>query len=310
MREYAGVKRVAVVGAGTIGASWATYFLSRGLEVSVSDPAPQGEAKVRKFVEDAWPVMSRLGLSDGASIDNLRFDAKLENALESVQFVQENALEKEEFKIDLFEKMGAVTGQDVILASSSSALLVTRYQSRCRFPERCVLGHPFNPPHLIPLVEVVGGEQTAPEATAQAVKFYDAIGKKAILLNKEIAGHVANRLQSALWEEAVRLLADGVAGVEEIDAAIAYGPGIRWALMGPYLTFHLGGGQGGLGYWMDNISRLGSFMSPEVREKMISGVTAETKGRSITQLAQERDERLLELLTMLQKTEHLNPGRD
>jgi carnitine 3-dehydrogenase len=294
------IRRVGVVGTGLIGASWAAYFLAKGLEVSATDPAPQAEGFLRRFVETAWPTLQTLGMADGATIDRLSFDGDMKRALDDVDFVQESGPEREAVKIDLFAAIDAAAPSAAIIASSSSGLLMSRLQSRCRLPERCVLGHPFNPPHLIPLVEVVGGALTSPVSIERALAFYKAIGKWPIRLNKEIAGHVANRLQGALWKEAASLVADGVVDVADVDAAIAQGPGLRWALMGPLLTLHLGGGAGGLRYFFDNISKLqpgdpigSTVMSPELIDLLIAGVDAEAAGRSIDDLARERDRRLV-----------------
>ncbi len=215
----AGVRRVAVIGAGTIGASWAANFLARGLAVTASDPAPEGEAFLRRYVAEAWPVLSRLGLAPDASPDRLTFTRDPLEAVIDADFVQESGPEREDAKIELFRRLDAVLGGEVVIASSSSGLLISRLQAGCRYPGRCVIGHPFNPPHLIPLVEVVGGAATSPDVIARAMAFYAALGKKPIHIRKEVAGHLANRLQAALWREAVHLVAEGVAEVADVDAA-------------------------------------------------------------------------------------------
>jgi 3-hydroxyacyl-CoA dehydrogenase len=196
---------------------------------------------------------------------------------------------------------------EVVIASSSSGLLITRLQADCAHPERCLIGHPFNPPHLIPLVEVVGGERTAPAAIERALAFYRAIGKRPIHIRREVAGHVANRLQAALWREAVHLLAAGVASVADIDAAISEGPGLRWALMGPHLTFHLAGGSGGIAHFLEQLGppleswwdELGSpRLTPEIGRALAAGVMAEAGDRDIAALAAERDRFLVDLLAL------------
>jgi carnitine 3-dehydrogenase len=301
----AGVRRVAVIGAGTIGASWAAAFLARGLDVTASDPAPEGEAFLRRYVADAWPVLTRLGLAVGASRDRLTFIRDPLVAVSGADFVQESGPEREDAKIALFRELDSALAAEIVIASSSSGLLISNLQKACRYPGRCVIGHPFNPPHLIPLVEVVGGALTTPEAIARSIAFYAGIGKKAIHIRKEVAGHLANRLQAALWREAVHLVAEGVADVADVDAAIAYGPGLRWAIMGPHLTFHLAGGVGGMtqfmnhfagplqGWWRD----LGDpTLTPELRARIIEGVAAEADGRSIAALAAERDRILVKVL--------------
>lgn len=214
------VRRVGVVGTGLIGASWAAYFLSKGLEVSATDPSPQAEEFLRRSVETAWPTLRQLGMAEGATMNRLSFDGDIKRALDGVEFVQESGPEREAVKIALFAEIDAAVPPAAVIASSSSGLLMSRLQSNCRFPERCVLGHPFNPPHLIPLVEVVGGALTAPAAIERALAFYKAIGKWPIRLNKEIAGHVANRLQGALWKEAASLVADGVVDVADVGKSV------------------------------------------------------------------------------------------
>ena len=238
------VRRVAVIGAGTIGASWAAYFLSRGLSVTASDPAPNGEAFICDYVRTAWPTLERLGLAPGASTEGLRFERDPVAAVEGAEFVQESAPEREDMKVELFERLDRAVPPEVILASSSSGILISNIAARCRHPERCIIGHPFNPPHMIPLVEVVGGKRTSPAVVERALAFYREIGKHPIHIRKEVRGHLVNRLQAALWREAIHLVNDGVASVADVDAGIAYGPGLRWAIMGPHLLFHLAGGVG------------------------------------------------------------------
>ncbi|MEB3098276.1 3-hydroxyacyl-CoA dehydrogenase NAD-binding domain-containing protein [Achromobacter sp. D10] len=305
------IRRVAIVGAGTIGASWAALFLARGLEVVVSDPAPDAESLTRARVQAAWPVLAELGhVLPGASADALRFEPELEAALAGADFVQENAPEREDFKTNLFARMDAVLPPHVIVASSSSGLIMSRLQSQCRHASRFVIGHPFNPPHLIPLVEVVGGEQTSADTIDRCIAFYRSLGKYPIRLNKEVPGHIANRLQAALWREAIHLAAENVASVADIDAAVSQGPGLRWALFGPHMTFNLGGGAGGLANFMDHLlgpvqtwwDDLGApDVTPELQQRLISGVNAEAGTRSIADLVQARDAQLTALLKTLRR---------
>ncbi|NMK48329.1 3-hydroxyacyl-CoA dehydrogenase NAD-binding domain-containing protein [Achromobacter sp. Bel] len=303
------IRSVAIVGAGTIGASWAALFLAHGLDVVVSDPAPDAEPQTRARVQAAWPVLTELGrVVDGASADSLRFEPDLATALAGVDFVQENAPEREDFKIDLFARMDAILPPHVIVASSSSGLIMSRLQSRCRHAGRFVIGHPFNPPHLIPLVEVVGGEQTSADTIDRSIAFYQAMHKFPIRLNKEVPGHIANRLQAALWREAIHLAAENVASVADIDAAVSQGPGLRWALFGPHMTFNLGGGAGGLANFMDHLlgpvqtwwDDLGApQVTPELQRRLIEGVNAEAGQRSIADLVEKRDAQLTALLKTL-----------
>ncbi|WP_151633218.1 3-hydroxyacyl-CoA dehydrogenase NAD-binding domain-containing protein [Noviherbaspirillum aerium] len=305
MSEFREVKTVAVVGTGVIGASWAAYFLAQGLDVRCTDPSPGAEEKLRDAVRRHWPSLERLGVAAGASPERLSFHAGLEAALDGADFVQENGPENEQLKIELFQRMDALLPPDVLLASSSSGLLMSRVQSACRHPGRVLLGHPFNPPHMIPLVEVIGGEQTSAEAVAQAMAFYTRIGKRPIHPRKEVKGHIANRLQAALWREAFHLVEQGVASVSDIDTAIAYGPGLRWALMGPFVNLHLSGGEGGMRHLLDHLgppienwwADLGApSITPELKEKIVAGVDEELGARKQHALASERDQLLIGLL--------------
>ena len=246
----------------------------------------------------------------GATPDTLRFEPDLATALQGVDFVQENAPEREDFKTDLFARMDALLAPHAIVASSSSGLIMSRLQARCQHAERFVIGHPFNPPHLIPLVEVVGGKQTSDATIERCIAFYRQLGKHPIRLNKEVPGHIANRLQAALWREAIHLAADNVASVADIDAAVSQGPGLRWALFGPHMTFNLGGGAGGLANFMDHLlgpvqtwwDDLGSpEVTPELQRRLIDGVNAEAGTRSIADLVETRDAQLTALLKILQR---------
>ena len=303
------MRQVAVIGAGTIGASWAAYFLSRGYSVAASDPASNGEEFIKGYIATAWPALTRLGLAPGASPERLRFERDPVAAVKGAEFVQESAPEREDMKVDLFERLDRALPPEVILASSSSGILISKIAARCRHPERCVIGHPFNPPHMIPLVEVVGGERTAPATIERALAFYREIGKRPIHIRKEVPGHLVNRLQAALWREAIHLVAEGVASVADVDAGIAYGPGLRWAIMGPHLTFHLAGGVGGMTHFMPHLGvplardwwpALGNpQLTPAVQKQIIDGVAEEAAGRDIPELAAERDRCLIAILEAL-----------
>lgn len=302
---------IAIVGTGLIGSSWAAFFLARGYRVQATDPAPDAEARLRAYVDRVWPALEQLGCAAGASRENLHFNSDLATAVRGVEFVQESGPEREDLKVELFRTLDALVPPDVLLASSSSGLTMTALQARCAHPERCVIGHPFNPPHLIPLVEVVGGRATSADTVERACAFYARLGKRPIRLHRELPGHAANRLQAALWREAVHLVDTGVLSVEDADAAVAWGPGLRWALMGPHLVFHLGGGAGGMEHFLQHLA--GPFsrwwedlgrpeLTPELRARLIAGVQAESKGRTIAQLEAERDAALLALLALRQKS--------
>ena len=299
------IRHVAVVGTGVIGASWAAFFLARGLDVTATDPAPGAEQRLREAVQRHWPTMQRMGLADGASPERLRFDAELERALDGCDFVQESGPERADFKADLYARMDAATPSRVLLASSSSGLPVSGMQARCKTPQRVVLGHPFNPPHLIPLVEVGGGDATSADSIQRAMDFYAALGKRPIHVRREIAGHIANRLQAALWREAFHLVDQGVASVSDIDTAISQGPGLRWALMGPFMNLHLSGGQGGMQHLLEHLGGpieswwrdLGNpAMTAALKDSVVQGV-AEARGmRREEELERTRDELLTDLI--------------
>jgi carnitine 3-dehydrogenase len=300
------IERVTVVATGVIGASWTTCFLARGLTVTATDPAPGAEAALRRTVAEQWPAMERLGLAPGASADRLRFTASLDAAVADAQFVQENGPERLDFKRDLFRRLDTMTVPDTILASSSSTLIMSDVQSVCARPERVVLGHPFNPPHLIPLVEVVGGRLTSDETVARTMALYRSLGKHPIHIRREVLGHVANRLQAALWQEAFHLVEAGVASVEDVDAAIAHGPGLRWALLGPFLNLNLSGGSEGIEglfgkpLWeaTENMWRnLGSVsVTADLAKRVVAGVREELASIDSEAMIRERDEALLALL--------------
>ncbi|MDB5383345.1 MAG: 3-hydroxyacyl-CoA dehydrogenase NAD-binding [Rhodospirillales bacterium] len=299
------IRRVAVIGAGTIGASWTAWFLSRGLTVVASDPSPDAPALIRRMVENAWPGLAQLGAVAGADPGAWSFEPDPARAVEDADFVQESAPERLAIKQPLLAAIDAVLPPDVVIASSTSGLLASQLSAGCAHPERVVIGHPFNPPHLIPLVEVVGGAKASPEAVAAAMAFYRAIGKHPIALAKEVPGHLANRLQAALWREAVHLVAEGVASVADVDAAISEGPGLRWALMGPHLTFHLAGGEGGMQHFLDHLlpamrgwwADLGQpDVDAALGATLVAGVADEAGGRDVRALAEARDAALLRIL--------------
>jgi 3-hydroxyacyl-CoA dehydrogenase len=301
------IRRVACIGAGTIGASWAAYFLSRGLEVVVSDPAPAAPELLRRMIEQAWPAMLRLGAVAGADPTAWRFEPDPVQAVEGAGFVQESAPERYDVKKALLPRLDAVLPPEVVIASSSSGLLISRLSQGCRHPERCVIGHPFNPPHLVPLVEVVGGATASRAAIDTALEFYRSIGKHPIEIRKEVPGHLANRLQAALWREAVHLVAEGVASVADVDAAISEGPGLRWALMGPHTTFHLAGGPGGMTHFLHHLlpamqswwNDLGTpAVTPALQAKLVEGVREAVGGRDVAELAARRDAFLIALLEL------------
>lgn len=298
------VRTVTVVGAGTIGASWAACFLAAGLQVTCTDPAPGAEVLLRDKVDRALATLAAIGPVAPDATRGLAFEADLATAVAGADLVQECAPEREALKIGLFAELDAAAPADALLASSSSGFLPSTIQSRCARPERCLVAHPFNPPHLMALVEVVGGPRTSPEALDRAMAFYRFVGKRPIRLRREAVGHVANRLQAAVFREALHLVATGVVDVADLDAAMVDGLGPRWALMGPFLTFHLAGGDGGIRHFVDHLTDaynawfadLGTErLTPELAERVVEGVTAAVGERSVEGLAAERDAFLVAL---------------
>lgn len=298
--EGRAIKRVAVIGCGTIGASWAALFMAHGYDVTASEPRPEVGAELRATVASLLST-----LRPERPTGQLSFTTDLEACCRDADFVQENVVEREAVKIELMARMDAVLRPDVVIASSSSAIAVSVMQSACAHPERVVLGHPFNPPHLVPLVELVGGRATEGWALDVAEAFYLSLGKKPIRLRKEIFGHVANRLQAAIFRESIHLLEEGVASVEEIDIAVTEGPGLRWALMGPFLTYHLAGGPTGIHGFMAQFApmqqRLWSELGqPElddaVRARVAAAVDAAMSQRPMEEIRKERDRRIEAIL--------------
>ncbi len=307
------IHRVAIIGTGVIGASWTALFLAKGLEVTATDVAPNAKGNLQHFIEQAWPALRRLGLSPGASPSKFSFTSNLADAVKGADLVQENGPEKLDFKQSLYHQLDELLPADVIIASSSSGLTMSAIQLGCTaHPERCVIGHPFNPPHLVPLVEIVGGAKTSEGTVERVAQFYTGLGKRTIRLHKEVPGHVANRLQAALAREVYHLVADGVVTASDVDTALSWGPGLRWGIMGNLLLNHLGGGVGGIEHFFEQFAGpvtawwkvLGQpTLTPEVQKILIDSVHAEVGSRSVEQLAAERDELLLSLIELRRKAE-------
>jgi carnitine 3-dehydrogenase len=306
------IQRVAVIGTGVIGASWAALFLAKGLDVIATDIAPDAKPKLDAFVAAAWPALEAAGLAPGASPAKLRFTNNLDAAVADIDFVQENGPERIDFKKELYKHLDQIMPPEAIIASSSSGLRMSDIQSACEgYPDRCVIGHPFNPPHLIPLVEIVGGAKTSRPTIERVTAFYRRLGKRTIELHKEVPGHVANRLQAALFREVVHLIGEGVVSVADADTAVSWGPGLRWGIMGPSLLYHLGGGQGGIEHFFDQFTGpltawwhvLGTpELTPDLREIIIRGVHEQVQSRSIDELSSYRD-RILQGLLALRRDE-------
>ena len=292
------IKDTAVIGAGVIGASWTALFLAAGMNVNIYDPSPTAEKDVNDYVENAWPTLMELGLAVEGRKGELKFSDSASKAVKNAQFVQENVPERIEIKHALFKEIEPHLLPEAIVCSSASGLMVSEMQEGWQNPSRFILGHPFNPPHLIPLVELLANDKTDEDVLTLAEAFYKQVGKVTIRVNKEVPGHVANRLQAALWREAIHLVDSGVASVEDVDKAVWAGPGLRWAAMGPHMLFHLGAGAGGLEEfcnrytpsfhrWWDDLGEV--TLTEDTALKLSNGVKEEASGKPVEEMSQNRD---------------------
>jgi 3-hydroxyacyl-CoA dehydrogenase len=312
------ITSVAVVGTGTIGASWALLFTTHGYEARLYDEQPGATARAESFIENSMKALIEAGhLSQAEATtarDRLTKVDSLEAVLNGADFVQESAYESYEVKRPLFQRLDVLCPPEILLASSSSGLLMSEIQAGLTHPERCLIAHPFNPPHLIPLVELVPGRQTRPDVLEQAKAFYLSVGKIPIILHKEVTGHIVNRLQAALWREAIDLALNGVASVKDIDLAVSAGPGLRWALMGQHMVYHLNGGPGGIANFLDQLGpafeswcrdlATWTELPPDARQVLINGLNEALAGRTYEEMRDWRDEYLLKLIDLL----HRSPG--
>ena len=306
------IRTIGLIGTGVIGAGWAARALAQGLDVIAWDPAPGWQSRLRAAVENAWPAVSELGLRPGAGLDRLRCAQSLAAACADADFIQESAPENLELKRDLHTRIDAATDAEVIVASSTSGLLPTDMQSGCRHPGRLVVGHPFNPVYLLPLVEVLGGKQTSADSIETAMDLYRELGMHPLKVRAEIEGFLSDRLQEALWRELLHLVNDDVATTEELDAAIIYGPGLRWAFMGTCLSFHMAGGSKGM---EDFLRQFGPALklpwtrleAPELSDaligKLADGTRRQAAGRSVMELERLRDECLVAIMQALKRFE-------
>jgi len=304
------IEKVAIVGTGVIGTGWAARCLAHGLDVVATDPAPRAEERLRSGVANAWPALEKTGLAKTASADRLGFCQQLARAVSKADFIIEAAPENEEIKRKLISEIDAGTAPSVAIASSSSGLLPSRIQTDCKHPERVLIGHPFHPVYLLPLVEIVGGKATGTAALRTAEGFYRSIGMQPLRLRREIEGYLGNRLQEAIWREALHLLADGVATTEEIDAAVRLGPGLRWGFMGPFLTFHMAGGDAGMEHVLEQFGPTLKLpwtkleapeLSEKLRRRLIEGTHHQTAGHTSAELERRRDECLIEIQQVIAK---------
>jgi carnitine 3-dehydrogenase len=296
-------RSISVVGCGLIGASWSALFLSHGFNVKAWDPSADIRAGLAQRVQGIGAQLAELKVGEGLSRGTLTVEPSIADAVREVFWIQENAPESVLVKQALYAEIEAAASPDAIIASSTSSFVWSELAAELRYPRHFITAHPFNPPHLMPLVELYGKD---PATLAFAESFYGNLGRKTVRLRKEAAGHIANRLSSALWREAVNMVAEGIADVAEIDAALVHGPGLRWSVIGAHMAYHLGGGSGGIEYYLEHLgpsqearwTSLGSpSLTPDIRAKLIAGVMAEAAGRSIPELEAERDAGLMRVLT-------------
>ena len=308
-------KIVTIVGAGVIGAGWAARMLACGLIVKAYDPSAKARKQLLSNTKIALKSLQRLGLNKNAKLSNLKIYSDLRESLHSTTFVQENAPENEKLKKKLIKDIDKLLPKNIIISSSSSGLLPTRIQSLCNYPERVCIGHPFNPVYLLPLVELVSGKQTKKNTITIAKKFYEEIGMKPLIVKKEIEGYISDRLQEALWREALHIIKDGVASTQDVDDAIVYGPGLRWSFMGVCLTFHLAGGQTGMKHMLEQFGPALKLpwtklkapkLDAKLKKLMISGTKKQSGKYSIKDLEVQRDIFLIEIMKTLNKYQRNN----
>ncbi len=301
------VRHIACIGCGPIGGGWAAHFLAQGYQVtSYLHDAGEHEALMR-LLETAWASLQTIGLADGASMDNFSWTCDLEEAIANCDFIQESIPEILELKQDLYQRLGDIVDPQVVIASSTSGLSMTDIQINCATPERTVVAHPFNPPYLLPLVEMIGGKKTSAACIDWTERFYKVAGKAPLVMKKEIPGFIATRLQEAIWREALHMVANGEATVEQIDQAVVNGPGPRWALMGPCEIFHVGGGEGGMAYCLDQFGPALKFpwtrlvapeLTSELRNAMVDGCVEMTNGEDFASLSKKMNAGLVEIARM------------
>ncbi|HSI66648.1 MAG TPA: L-carnitine dehydrogenase [Planococcus sp. (in: firmicutes)] len=303
------VNKVAVIGTGVIGNGWISRFLAQGLDVVAYDLASGAEQRTQAAVAQAWPSLAKLGLAEGASKERIRFASTIEEAVAGAFLIQENVPERLELKRSVLAEIDQHADKDAIIGSSTSGIMPTTLQEGMNHPERLIVAHPFNPVYILPLVELVGGEKTEATVIERARLFYESVGMKPLIIRKEIEGHLADRLMEALWREALHLVNDGVATTEEVDAAIIYGAGLRWAQMGPFLTFHLAGGDKGMRHMLEQFGPALKLpwtkleapeLTEELKEKVITGCESHAGDTSIAELENKRNEFLVELLDLVE----------
>ena len=304
------IKTAGIAGTGVIGAGWAARFLAHGIDVVACDPAPDAEDCLKIKIETAWPSIKRLAGPEEIKPGNLHFTSVIEEMADAVDWIQEAAPEREQLKISLFGQMDAVADSSVVIASSSSGFLPSRLQSECGKPERVIIGHPFNPVYLLPLVETVPGDQTSIEVMDRAGAFYASVGMKVLRLKREIDGYICDRLQEALWREALHIMDKDIVSAGEIDDSIVYSAGLRWAFMGPFLTYHLAGGEGGMRHFFAQFDPAMELpwtdlgfppWSTDLEDRIVGDCEQSYGSTSVQQWEAKRNEVLVDIMEVLKK---------
>lgn len=305
------VKTITSIGAGPIGGGWTAHFLAQGYNVNAYLHSENEIRAFKSILQTAWVSLSELGLAEGASMDNLNITTNLEESLKGTNFVQESAPERLEIKQSLYQELGELVATDVIISSSTSGLTMTEIQKQCGTPDRTVIGHPFNPPYLLPLVEIVGGKKTNPEAVSWAAEFYKSAGKSPLVMKKEIPGFVATRLQEALWREALHMVSNGEATPADIDNALINGPAARMAVQGQCMAFHVACGEGGMATNLDQFgpalklpwTRLKApELTKDLRDKMVDGCAEMAGDQHFEKMAEDRDKKIVAVLNAIKSS--------
>ena len=303
------IKTVGIAGTGLIGAGWAARLLIRGIDVIAYDVSPSADAKLKAAIKVAWPSMEKL-LGKPKKKGKLSFTTDLSVMASKAQFIHEAAPERKDLKIKLFKDIDAIAKPDVIISSSSSGFLPTDLQSECKHPERVIIGHPFNPVYLLPLVETVPGNQTSKDTMDRAGVYYESIGMQVLRLKKEIDGYICDRLQEALWREALHILDKDIGTTGDIDDSIVYSAGMRWAFMGSFLTYHVGGGPGGMRDFMKQFDPTLALpwtdlgfpkWNDALEQRLIEGTDAQAAGRSVAQIEAKRNAILVDMMKLFKK---------
>ena len=306
------INKIAVIGAGVIGSGWVVRFLAHNKKVIVYDTDLKLRKKVILEVKRAWPFVKKLFNKNKLNLKNFSYVTDIKNALKNADFIQECAPENYKLKTKLMEVIGKYSKSNAIISSSSSGLLPSKIYSKCKNPSRTIIAHPFNPVYMLPGVEIVPGKKTSIKTLNKAKKFYESISMNPIMLKKELPGFLSDRLQEALWREALHIVNEGYASTKDLDRAIEDGPGMRWSLMGTFLTFHLAGGNAGMKHMLEQFGPALKLpwtklkapkLSKKLSNRVISGTRQQANGKSVVAIAKIRDEYLLNLQKMRKKYE-------